>query len=293
MVWPRAGRPHCCNLRLGSCGSLAVGHDHSDNPAAAEAQVRMGSSFALMCPTCRYDLRGLPDGACPECGRSFVRAHLEAELRRVWAERLARRRISPDWILAAMALPCLLALPVVITGSPRDQLAASFWTLLLWSITLYWAWRGRWVIFGPSGIRLLWFSVPTVYTALFLMHTRDAVAEGLAILAVGAAGVLLSWFCAPPRKLWLGLGLLSAVFLVPAGTFALNACWRFSQGLTWSGIADVRAGQVHLQYPLRNDEVLLTGAIGAIPGLMLAGLATYLWLRSRAKVNPRSSSDSK
>lgn len=269
-----------------------MGQKHPENSAAAEVPVRGDPSFAPMCPTCRYDLSGLPDGACPECGRSFERAQLEAEYRRVWAERLARRRISPDWILAAMALPCLLALPVAFTGSPRDQQAASFWTLLLWSVTLYWAWRGRWVVFRPSGIRLLWFSVPTVYTALFLMmHSRDAVAEGLAILAVGAAGVLFSWFCAPPRKLWLGLSLLAATFLVPAGTFVLNAWWRLSQGLTWSSIADVRAGQVHLQYPLRNDEVLLTGAIGAIPGMMLAGVATFLWLRGRAKVNPKPSSD--
>jgi hypothetical protein len=30
----------------------------------------------LHCPTCGYNLRGLPDGACPECGGRFERATL-------------------------------------------------------------------------------------------------------------------------------------------------------------------------------------------------------------------------
>lgn len=34
--------------------------------------------FAPRCPGCRYDLRDLPDGPCPECGRRFTIAELRA-----------------------------------------------------------------------------------------------------------------------------------------------------------------------------------------------------------------------
>lgn len=36
----------------------------------------------IFCPTCGYNLRGLPDGACPECGQPFEAAKLSAVLRR-------------------------------------------------------------------------------------------------------------------------------------------------------------------------------------------------------------------
>jgi hypothetical protein len=35
---------------------------------------------AYPCPKCSYDLRGLPDGRCPECGRAFVAAELKPEI---------------------------------------------------------------------------------------------------------------------------------------------------------------------------------------------------------------------
>jgi hypothetical protein len=35
--------------------------------------------FPIFCPTCRYQLRGLPDGRCPECGEEFTRAKLLVE----------------------------------------------------------------------------------------------------------------------------------------------------------------------------------------------------------------------
>ena len=42
--------------------------------------------YPVQCLNCGYDLRGLPDGRCPECGTEFVRGHLLVEL-------YARRRL--------------------------------------------------------------------------------------------------------------------------------------------------------------------------------------------------------
>ena len=47
---------------------------HSDSTRMSNARNnKSGEGGEMRCPQCQYDLRGLPDGVCPECGRPAYR----------------------------------------------------------------------------------------------------------------------------------------------------------------------------------------------------------------------------
>lgn len=50
----------------------------ANGAAAGEGDERNLRPFLPRCPECRYDLSGLPDGPCPECGRPFVYERLRS-----------------------------------------------------------------------------------------------------------------------------------------------------------------------------------------------------------------------
>ena len=52
-------------------GTFVVPKDARVDPAPFSDE-----EFPVHCPKCRYLLRGLPDGACPECGKPFERGAL-------------------------------------------------------------------------------------------------------------------------------------------------------------------------------------------------------------------------
>lgn len=63
-----------------------------------------------LCPRCRYDLTASPpDGACPECGRSYT----EADLRSIWRRAYRLDKFKP------FNHP-LLSKPITFRRSPRD-----------------------------------------------------------------------------------------------------------------------------------------------------------------------------
>lgn len=67
--------------------------------------------FPIVCPRCRYDLRGLPDGQCPECGVEFVRGRLIVVEYLVeggskhW--RIGSHRVSPRQLWLLLVIPLL------------------------------------------------------------------------------------------------------------------------------------------------------------------------------------------
>ena len=111
---------------------------------------------APTCLACGYDLRGLPAGACPECGLAFDPADQARE------ESAAARRAAWPWVgfptLIAFALPLLTVHAYAVAtalqygawpsgfdqGTTVMQLRAAAFFGLVWSLT---AWL-------PSGILL-------------------------------------------------------------------------------------------------------------------------------------------
>jgi len=58
-------------LRKPLFGIMVISPDASVDPSSFSEQ-----EYPVYCPSCRYLLRGLPDGKCPECGEPFERGRL-------------------------------------------------------------------------------------------------------------------------------------------------------------------------------------------------------------------------
>lgn len=101
----RPGRKPRCP-RCGWRGRVVEARSCPKCRYTADADSNRDESAALPCPACQYDLRGLADGNCPECGTSFVAAQLEPEqpglVLETWYDRAdaLRSRIALPWCIA-------------------------------------------------------------------------------------------------------------------------------------------------------------------------------------------------
>lgn len=80
------------------------------------------SESSIACPKCGYDLRGLPETRCPECGRSFTADEIWAAQRRVWPRiRRALAKPPPTWTIVVML--ALTVQHLVVSSAPGNYLA--------------------------------------------------------------------------------------------------------------------------------------------------------------------------
>ena len=227
---------------------------------------------------CRYDLHGIPDGVCPECGTPFLIAELES---RSFAAVL-QREVSVAWALALLALMWLIFMPAFPKAvpdssrwpSPMDARivhAACGWILYAW-------WLGRRrerVLTGKQLWPLLLGAIPMLPT-MWCDFTRGEIYVSV-IIAAGAvySAVTYSlWRATATRSAWV-LPFSSAIAYAVSGLMIAGvAAARLFMGMTWSVLHDPRAGQVFDQYPLRNDEAVLAGlpVLGLAAGLAILAL---------------------
>lgn len=95
--------------------------------------VYMSSIERIECPACRYDLAGLPDGPCPECGREFSRAMFDMieQVRTQNREEFwASLRASARTISALLAVACSLS----AVSSLNEVGAIALVICLAWSL---------------------------------------------------------------------------------------------------------------------------------------------------------------
>ncbi len=80
---------------------------------AREARYKLPRSMEIYCPSCGYNLRGIPEIRCPECGFGFDRTAVEATAINEFGRRLAiySAIIIRAAFAAAFALPGLLRSP--------------------------------------------------------------------------------------------------------------------------------------------------------------------------------------
>lgn len=166
------------------------------------------------CPACRYDLSGIPEGRCPECGEPFT----HESLARAAQERRSWRSAAPEFLII---LPGVLWL-LFGFDEPESLGVATF----IWTPALIWfGLRRRRISDGSAPTLLLWLLWPATITAINALGSCEpllpmfAAAAGIAIFAVdGALG----------RGRALGERFL---FTTPAAGLLVIGAWMFTENL--------------------------------------------------------------
>ncbi len=238
--------------------------------------------FIPVCPGCKYDLRGIPDGVCPECGESFSIAGLLAE-----AERRSRRVWSPHWLLLLCAFFVFPCLPASIHPSMTDDGVLFAWMLCIWLAFGWWAARARRLIFGERiALQLLLLYPIALGVCVFLLSRPSAPSYGAWIVSVGGTLFLAAtWWSVHPRRLWIPVLWFATHLLSFGGMLVLPWLARSLGALHRTTLVDPRIGQVHRQYGLNVDEALAFGMGPLLVGV--ASLAAAMILLKRSTVAGR------
>lgn len=101
---------------------------------------------------CGYDLRGIPEAQCPECGFGYDHTAIRTTASTALLLRSEDLRIASRWAWGAIVL-ALAALALRITSNPFERLIV-FEPLLLAG---YAGWRTLGKLRWPSGWELFWF----------------------------------------------------------------------------------------------------------------------------------------
>lgn len=216
---PPAPRAVCagCGILMPPGVSLCARCGHFAGSTAAK-----GPGIAGRCAQCGYDLRGLREPRCPECGTVFAAGR--AQWRRAYSQNEARRA----WVRPLVMLPAGLAVSLIggaITGGGlgflfriiRYAVELPITTAVFWACALLWVGSD-----APAGLTLLRLAA--------------------VVAAADAAGVVLGWL---PWviSLFISLGVFVAVLahemeldLIDAvfvGMFAGLAKWLAVLALVW------------------------------------------------------------
>ncbi|MFN7020242.1 MAG: hypothetical protein ACK4WH_02800 [Phycisphaerales bacterium] len=251
--------------------------NHRNRPSGDRVAHGMhgGSPFIPECPACGYELTGLPDGPCPECGTGFT---LDA-LRRAWLNPPARAWTMPPFALMILSYLLCLFPPTQSRWSGRaDADYEPFVIIMVLLLAGLWAaWRFESLRRDPR--HLLWLLPPIARSVWALCwFTNDA---GLAVAMLGtmlgASALGVALFRLPRFTSWV-IGAVTWVCLtLVAFVMLADAFGGLARVETWSDWPDPRPGQVHDQYPLRNDELLLIATVTLTAMASLAAL--LLWKR--------------
>lgn len=248
--------------------------------------------FQPRCLDCGYDLEGLEDGRCPECGGRFTRAML---VRMYFARQEARdSRIAglqglSGWVVAYLApLVGFFVTRPLHVGLPR--LIAHDWTLRFGAVVavgvhavgaMLWFWtnRDRWI---AKAFYVLAFIPPLIFTALFVLETPYGVVGCvcLALYAAVYAHLALKW--SPLVSAVLLLLCIAAPVLAWGLKMLADGQHQIAAGHHWS----------NSDYPTARGWYAMTAkqcreaSYGVIAfGLLLAGMislsARRAWVRLR------------
>lgn len=226
--------------------------------------------FTPRCAKCQYELVGLPDGACPECGAGFSHEALKAE----YAIERAHLGVSMDVIKPAAWMTLVVVIGSVSgAGSSREGDFGVLWVVcagVLFALRTV-LFRSRLITLALIGAAAMavtisfdpgpWRRAVEVHGHEFLLYlfVSSAALCATALVRLKWRWVLWAW-----ASLLIGIG---------AGV-GIPGLYGASLGRQWSDWPDVRSGDPFSQYPLTNME----SAGGSSP-LILVGLLVMLLVR--------------
>ena len=259
-----------------------------------EGGVRLGNDLAMKteqftprCLSCSYDLSGLPDGRCPECGVKFTYVSLMERAIGNSADRADLRSAGQGLTAAMLAIAYLLALVSLL--SKTDTVGgANGGLVIIWVIVA--AWMGVWL---PS-LRLrpqylVVVVLPTVASTweLWTQFSEDPLRIALVTSVLGLALLALAARSAP-RLVFAAMGMTLACLLVSQGAMLREAGVAAStNGYFGTVYAAFLPGKMNRQYPLTPDDAVKFGSWVAWSGVaLLCGLVGYVvlaWGRLRSE----------
>lgn len=247
----------------------------TEQPIQVEVAAR--TAFSPTCSDCRYDLAGLPDGRCPECGLAFTRASLE----RLWLAKQARNRAVPMASINAVLLIMMVA-PTCLTQAMDVQVLA---TVLVWYTALLTTFliinRDRWIAYSHL---LIFFLVPL----LVILPTVAATPIGLyAATAIAMIAAVICWLALKWSPLTSAIVLL-VLFAVPlAGFGALMftmALEDIAAGRYWSSLdKPTPFGWVAMPAPLARQAGVLIIGVAIVIGAIITAYARRALVRLKAR----------
>lgn len=261
------------------------------NPPSQEP-VAMAASpgFTPVCPLCQYDLSGLADGRCPECGTQFELA----ELRTMTERQISLRKYGP-MLDAAAQLICIGAYcmwllwgaqshtPRVVTCRPAFS-PATYAGFIVSAVAC--AAYGCALSSGVTRERhhhLLVLVLPLQLVLIGLCLSTPVWFLGVLALFVPlvCATWILSFFADHDQlraRFWLIVMSVSGTLAVVG---SVSLCGDLSRDQWWTEWIDPRHGQEHVQYPLNVHE--LTWVVGIAAVVFVISLP--LLIRARERVN--------
>lgn len=225
------------------------------------------AAFVPRCLDCQYELTGLADGQCPECGLVF-RVY---ELERRW---ISRQRLRDERFVMQMgarfAAPAWLGVLVLLGPFSLHIWAfAALFVSWVWAVVLFGrTWRA-WLL--TKSHQWLWTLAPLASMAVGASASRHP-AAALGFICVGALAV--SWMALKDSPLWTSVLLapFGPGFLFIVGTaMVVNALILRSEGAYWSNF-DWPAYPRPAALPVHRSLLigcLALAASGAMAGVML------------------------
>lgn len=224
--------------------------------AAPPTQPGDPEGFVPVCEDCRYDLSGLADGKCPECGLAFRRERLRYLY-------LVRQRARREWRSAVPGLfiGTVLAVSPLLCGLGLHAGTAAL--LAIWTLGL-----GAWLVFTrrtwPVGAHVL-----TLYLVPLMLFATIHAATPYGLPAVGAAALAACAvsYVALRHEPLKAAGLIAALLVAPAlllSAFLFAASvQRAADGHYWTDF----------DYPTPTGWRAIPAPMGVRAGAWLLGLA--------------------
>lgn len=238
--------------------------------------------FVPRCPGCGYDLTGLSQNRCPECGRWYT----IPDLIRAWRERQASRAQAQDADALGAGLLAFVALFPTNLFNPASVLWKLPVLVGLWWLTAVWYRRRAEELREPTeGHRLMWVWIPCISTAAGLLPTPVlGQLVSAAMLVIGTAVTVVAFRRSPvwtASIVTLTLAIPVAIVVVMAVSMVTMGLAGLGRGHHWS-VADFPSwywrgvpGRVR---GMNNREAVRIGTVILVASAALLAGIVGMWV---------------